>query len=166
MARRRILVGLVQGAFGVRGELRIRTYTEDPATLLRYGALSGSDGACALTLEAGRPHKGGLVARARGVATREAAETLSGLELYVEREALPAPDPDEFYLADLIGLDAVGIDGAALGRIRAVHNFGAGDLLEIEPPDGRNWLVAFTRETVPEVRLADGLVVIAPPGEA
>jgi len=157
---RLILVGRVAGAFGVKGELRIASYTEDPAALLGYGALRREDGTAALTLTGGRVHKGALVARAREVATREDAEALRGLQLYVPRDALPAPDEDEFYFADLIGLAAVSPDGATLGRIKSVQNFGAGDLLEIEPPGGPTWWSPFTREAAPEVRLADGVVVV------
>jgi len=162
---RLLLVGRVAGAFGVRGEIRINAFTDDPAALVRYRDLRGADGAPALTLTAGRPHKGGLVARAEQVATREDAEALRGLELYLPREALPAPDEDEFYFADLIGLAAVSPDGEALGRIKSVQNFGAGDLLEIAPESGPTWWLPFTREAVPELRLADGVVVVVRPTE-
>jgi 16S rRNA processing protein RimM len=106
------------------------------------------------------------VARAAEVATREEAEALKGLELYVPRATLPALEEDEFYLADLIGLRVRTADGAELGRIRDVHNFGAGDLLEIEPADGPTWWLPFTETAVPEVRITDGFVVAAPPAEA
>jgi len=112
---RLILVGRVAGAFGVKGEIRIASYTDEPAALLRYRDLKQADGAPALTLTAGRPHKGALVARAKEVATREDAEGLRGLELFVPRDVLPPPDEDEFYLADLIGLMAVDAAGRALG---------------------------------------------------
>ena len=163
---RLILVGRVAGAFGVRGELKITSYTEDPAALLRYGTLLREDGAPALTLTRGRPHKGALVANASDVATREAAEALRGLQLYAPREAFPEPDEDEFYLADLIGLAAVSPAGEALGRVKSVQNFGAGDLLEIAPPEGASWWSPFTKAAAPEVRLADGVVVIVRPAEA
>jgi 16S rRNA processing protein RimM len=163
---RLILVGRVAGAFGVKGEIRINSFTDDPAALVRYRALQRADGAAALTLTAGRPHKGGLVARAREVATREEAEALRGLELYLPREALPAPDEDEFYLADLIGLRAVSPQGAEFGRIKSVQNFGAGDLLEIAPADGPSWWLPFTREAAPEVRLHEGVVIVVRPAES
>jgi len=162
---RLLLVGRVAGAFGVRGEIRINAFTDDPAALVRYRDLRGADGAPALTLTAGRPHKGGLVARAEQVATREDAEALRGLELYLPRKALPAPDEDEFYFADLIGLAAVSPDGGPLGRIKSVQNFGAGDLLEIAPESGPTWWLPFTREAVPEVRIAEGVVVVVRPAE-
>jgi 16S rRNA processing protein RimM len=157
---RLILVGRVAGAFGVKGEVRITSYTDDPATLLGYRELKREDGGVGLTLTAGRPHKGALVARATEVATREDAEALRGLQLYVSRDALPPPEEDEYYLADLIGLAAVSPEGEALGRIKSVQNFGAGDLLEIAPETGPTWWAPFTREGVPEVRIGEGVVVV------
>ena len=122
------------------------------------------DGAPALTLQGGRLHKGALVTRAPEITSKEAADALRGLELYAPREAFAAPeDEDEFYLADLIGLDVRHVDGAALGVVRAVHNFGAGDLLEIAPPQGASYYLPFTRAAVPEVRLAEGVIVVDPP---
>jgi 16S rRNA processing protein RimM len=165
LSDRLILVGRVAGAFGVRGEVRITSYTDDPAALARYRELKRADGSPGLTLTGGRAHKGALVARAAEVATREEAEALRGLELYVPRDALPAPDEDEFYLADLIGLKAVAPDGAEVGRIKSVQNFGAGDLLEIEPPTGPTWWLPFTKEAAPEVRIAEGAVVVVRPEE-
>jgi 16S rRNA processing protein RimM len=166
LAERLILVGRVAGAFGVKGEVRITAYTDDPAALVSYRELLREDGSPGLTLTAGRPHKGALVGRAKEIATREEAEALRGLQLYVPRAALPAPDEDEFYLADLIGLRAVGPDGVELGRVKNVQNFGAGDLLEIAPETGPTWWLPFTRDAVPEVRIADGVVVAVRPAES
>ena len=166
MAERLILVGRVAGAFGVKGELKITSYTDDPVSLVRYRDLKGSDGAPALTLTTGRAHKGAVIGRAAEVATREDAEALRGLELYLPREALPPPDEDEYYLADLIGLAAVTPEGEPLGRIKNVQNFGAGDLLEIAPESGPSWWSPFTREAVPEVKIADGVVVVVKPAES
>jgi 16S rRNA processing protein RimM len=161
-----ILVGQVGGAFGVKGEVRITTFTETPQALLNYRDLKREDGSIGLTLLSGRPAKAGLVARVKEIATPEQADALRGLRLYIPREALPEPDEDEFYLADLIGLEARDPSGAVVGRIRAVQNFGAGDLLEIEPAQqGPSWWLAFTRETVPEVRLAEGRIVVVRPAE-
>jgi 16S rRNA processing protein RimM len=166
LAERLILVGRVAGAFGVKGEVRITAYTDDPAALVRYRELVREDGTPGLSLTAGRPHKGALVGRAKEIATREDAEAIRGLQLYVPRSALPAPDEDEFYLADLIGLRAVSPDGAELGHVKSVQNFGAGDLLEIAPPSGPTWWLPFTQDAVPEVRIADGVVVAVRPAES
>jgi 16S rRNA processing protein RimM len=163
---RLILIGRVAGPFGVRGELRIAAYGEDPLALLRYRRLLREDGAPVLTLTGGRAAKGELIARAEEVADRTAVEALKGCRLYVPRAALPEPEEDEFYLADLIGLEVRAPDGAALGRVSAVHDFGAGDVLEIAPPDGAPpWMAPFTKASVPEVRIAEGWLVANPPPE-
>jgi len=163
---RMILVGQVAGAFGVKGEVRVTAFTDDPMALVRYGRLSGEDGASVLTLESGRAQGNAVIGRAREVATREAAQALRGLRLYVAREALAPTDEEEFYLADLIGLAVQAPDGAALGRVRTVSNFGAGDLLEIAPADGGpTWWAPFTKAVVPEVRIGDGVVVVDRPAE-
>ncbi len=165
-AGRLILVGKVAGAFGVKGELRLTAYTETADALLRYRDLLRADGSVALTLTEGRAQKGALIARAAEVANREEAQALRGMALHILRAALPEPEADEFYLADLIGLAAVSPDGAALGQVKAVQDFGAGDLLEIEPAaGGATFWVPFTREVVPEVRVAEGRIVIVPPAE-
>jgi len=162
---RLLLVGRVAGAFGVRGELRITTYTDEPAALLRYRDLQREDGAAGLTLTSGRAQNGALIARAKEVADRDQAEALKGLALYVPRSLLPPPDEDEFYLADLIGLRVVSTDGAELGLVKSVQNFGAGDLLEIAPPGAATWYLRFTKEAVPEVRTAEGVIVAVRPAE-
>lgn len=165
---RLILVGRIAGPFGIKGELRLTAYTEDALALLAYRELKREDGAPALSLTGGRLAKPGeLVVRAEQSPDRNAAEALKGLKLYVPRDALPAPAEDEFYLADLIGLRAVGADGETLGRVKAVLNHGAGDILEIDPGDGRpTTLHAFTREIVPEVRVAEGWLRVVPAMEA
>jgi 16S rRNA processing protein RimM len=161
-----ILVGQVGGAFGVKGEVRITTFTAEPLSLLDYRDLRREDGAAGLTLVSGRVAKKGLVVRAKEVATPEQADALRGLRLYVPREALPEPEEDEFYLTDLIGLEARDPSNAVIGRVKAVHDFGAGDLLEIAPAaPGPTWWLAFTRETCPEVRIADGVIVVIRPPE-
>jgi 16S rRNA processing protein RimM len=146
--------------------VRIATFTEDPMALLRYRDLVGKDGSTALTLASARPSKGGIIARAKEVATKEEADALRGLELYVPREALPTPEQNEFYLADLIGLAVVTPEGETLGRVKAVPNFGAGDMLEIEPSGGgATWYLPFTEDTVPEVQISEGRVVAVRPLE-
>ncbi|PZQ55662.1 MAG: 16S rRNA processing protein RimM [Phenylobacterium zucineum] len=161
-----ILVGRVAGAFGVRGEVRITSFTADPSGLLDYRDLRREDGQPGLTLTGGRPAKGGVVARATQVETREQAEALKGLKLFVPRSALPEPEEDEFYVTDLIGLAIETPEGEPLGRVRAVQDFGAGDLLEVIPPEGgATWYLPFTREAVPDVRLAEGKVIGVRPEE-
>ncbi len=163
---RLVLVGRVSGAFGVQGEVRIRAYTDAPLTLLNFRQLLRADGSIGLTLLSGRSFKDGLIARAKEVVTKEQADALKGLDLHAPRSLLPPPEEEEFYLADLIGLRAEAPDGAPLGRVKAVPNFGAGDLLEVQP-DGRGgtWLVAFTAENAPEIDLDGGRIVIVRPPE-
>ena len=161
-----VLIGRVAGGFGVRGEVRISAYTEDPLALLRYRDLKREDGSPALTLAAARVAKDGVVCRAEEVSTKEEADALRGLRLYVPRDALPEPEEDEFYLTDLIGLRAETPEGEALGRIKAVHDFGAGDILEIDPGEGRpTFFLPFTRDNVPAVEVAAGRVVAVRPDE-
>jgi 16S rRNA processing protein RimM len=163
---RLVLVAQVAGAFGVRGEVRVTAFTQDPANLLDYGPLLDAGGKPILTLVSGRAEKGAVVGRAREISTREEAQAMRGVRLYIHRDRLPAPEEDEFYLADLIGLTAASPTGESLGRVKSVHNFGAGDLLEIEPPGGAaTWWAPFTRDVVPEVRLTQGVVVVDRPIE-
>jgi 16S rRNA processing protein RimM len=166
MTDRLIQLARVTGAFGVRGELRIATFTGDPLAVRGYGPLLRQDGSHALTLTAARAVKGAVIARAKEVETRDQAEALKGLGLFVPRDALPEPDEDEFYLADLIGLTVEDRSGAVLGRVKAVENFGAGDILEIDPGSGRaTFYLPFTRDAVPEVRIAEQRLIADPPAE-
>jgi 16S rRNA processing protein RimM len=166
MGDKLILVGHVAGAHGIKGELRIVSYTNEPLALVGYRTLLREDGAPALTLTGGRAAKDAVIARAEGVADRNAAEALRGLKLHVPREALAEPDEDEFYLTDLLALAVDTPDGERLGSVKSVQNYGAGDLLEIEPGEGGPaWLLPFTREAVPEVRIAEGRIVAVRPEE-
>ena len=161
-----IQVGRVAGAFGVRGEVRITSFTAEPLALVDYKTLVREDGSPGLTLTSGRAAKGGVVVRAKDVETREQAEALRGLKLYIPRDVLPEPDEDEFYVTDLVGLSVRAPDGGAIGTVKAVQDFGAGDLLEIAPAEGgATWYLPFTREAVPEIRLAEGVVVAVRPDE-
>jgi 16S rRNA processing protein RimM len=160
-----ILVGRVAGAFGVKGDVRITSYTADPLALLDYKTLKREDGSPALTLVSGRTAKGAIVVRTSEVETREQAEALRGLKLYISRDSLPATEEDEFYVTDLIGLVVETPDGETLGRIRTVQDFGAGDLLEVQPAAGASWWLPFTRESVPDVRIAEGKVIGVRPDE-
>lgn len=163
-AGRRVCVAQFGAPHGVRGEVRLKSFTADPMAVARYGALESEDGARRFEIVALRPAKDMLIARLKGVADRAAAEALRHQRLYVARDRLPAAaDADEFYHADLIGLAAVAPDGRALGTVVAVPNFGAGDLLEIAPPGAASLLVPFTKAVVPEVDLAGGRIVVDPP---
>jgi len=158
-----ICVARIGAAHGVRGAVKLWTFTEDPLAVQRYGPLVTKDGARSFEVETAREAKGHLVATLKGVATREDAERLNGLELYIAREKLPAPDENEYYHADLIGLAAVNAANEPLGRVTAIHNFGAGDIIEIAPPQGATMLLPFTNAVVPTVDLAGGRVVIELP---
>lgn len=161
-----IQVGRVAGAFGVRGEVRLSAFTEDPLALVSYKTLLRQDGSPGLTVLQGRPAKGGLVCRVKEIETKEQADALRGLRLYVPRAALPEPDEDEFYLTDLIGLKVETPEGAPLGTVKSVQDFGAGDILEITPAEGGpTWYLPFTREAVPEVGIAERRIVAIRPQE-
>jgi 16S rRNA processing protein RimM len=160
-----ICVARIGAAHGVRGAVKLWTFTEDPLAVKAYGPLATKDGARQFEVTHAREAKGHLVATLKGIATREEAERLNGLELYVAREKLPATDEDEYYHADLIGLDAVTPANEPLGRVIAIHNFGAGDIIEIAPPNGATMLLPFTNAVVPSVDLASGRVVIELPQE-
>src|SRR5579875_1612623 len=158
-----ILIGRVAGAFGVRGEVRITCFGDDPAALLTYRDLKRKDGSTALTVLSGRAAKGELIARVKELDVKEAVDALRGLDLYVPRAALPPAEDDEFYLTDLIGLRAETPAGEALGVVKAVPNFRAGDILEIAPAHGASFYIPFTLEAVPEVRIDDGVVIVVKP---
>ena len=160
----RICVAQIGAAHGLRGEVRLRSFTEDPAAVTGYGPLESEDGTRRFEIEALRPAKDHFVARLAGVADRDAAEKLTNLKLYVPRDRLPPVEDDgTFYHADLVGLAAVTPDGAALGTVTAILNFGAGDLVEIKPPGGGEPLmVPFTDTTVPEIDIAAGRMVVVP----
>ena len=160
-----ICVGAISGAFGVRGEVRLKSFTAEPEAIATYGPLFTEDGGRSFTARITGAVSGGLSARLVGVATREEAEALRGVQLFAGRDRLPALPDDEFYHADLIGLVVQDTGGAPLGRVTAVHNHGAGDLLEVQPPGGgATVLLPFTREVVPTVDLAAKCLVADPPG--
>jgi 16S rRNA processing protein RimM len=160
----RVCVAQIGAPHGTGGEVRLRSFTADPAAFLGYGPLESEDGAASFEIEAVRPAKDHLVARLKGVRDRNAAQALTNLRLYVPRARLPAPEPEEFYHADLIGLRCEDRAGVALATVVAVHNFGAGDLLELRPAGaGATVLLAFNAVTVPVVDIAGGRIVIDPP---
>ena len=166
MSRDRVCVGAIAGAFGVRGEAKIKSFTDDPAAIATYGPLETEDRARRFDVKVTRTVKGGFAARLSGVATREEAEGLKGTRLYVDRSVLPAPDEDEFYYADLLGLRVEDEGGALLGKVKAVQEFGAGDMIEYLPDTGgESVLLLFTREIVPVVDVPGGRIVVIPPAE-
>lgn len=161
-----ILVAQVAGGFGVKGEVRVTAYTADPMALLAYRDLLRADGSPGLTLTSARPDKAGVVGRAKEIATKEQADALRGLKLFIPRDRLPEPDEDEFYLTDLVGVEARDPDGVVLGAVRSVQNFGADDMLEIAPAaGGPTWYLPFTKDAVPELHLTDGWVLAVRPVE-
>ena len=161
----RICIARIGAAHGVRGAVKLWTFTEDPLAVKAYGPLLTKDGARSFEVATAREAKGHLVATLKGVGSREDAERLNGIELYIARDKLPATDENEYYHADLIGLAAVTAANEPLGRVVAIHNFGAGDIIEIAPPSGPTLLLPFTNAVVPTVDLAGGRVVIELPQE-
>lgn len=159
-----ICVGAIAGAYGVRGEVRLKSFCAEPSDIAAYAPLTTEDGTRSFALSLGRPIKNGFAARLDGIATKEQADALRGLRLYAPRSRLPSLPDDEFYHADLIGLAVFDTGGAPLGEVVAVHDHGAGDLLEVRPGAGRETvLVPFTRDTVPTVDLEARRIVADPP---
>jgi 16S rRNA processing protein RimM len=163
----RVLVARFGAAHGVRGEIKLWSFTSDPLAVADYGPLETKDDKQQFVIDSLRPAKDFLVARIQGVDDRNAAELLRNVELYVPRERLPAIDEDDtWYYADLVGLAAVAPDGAAVGFVTAVHNFGAGDVIEIAPAGGgKTLLLPFTETVVPEVDIKAGRIVLVMPEE-
>ncbi|MCF3972849.1 ribosome maturation factor RimM [Paracoccus salsus] len=157
----RICVGAIAGAFGVQGEVRLKSFCSEPADIAGYGPLTTEDGTRSFTIRLTRPVTGGLGARLSGVSTRDDAEALKGTTLWAPRAALPSLPDDEFYHADLIGLEVVDTGGQVLGRVRAIYDHGAGDILEVTGKD--LLLLPFTRAVVPTVDLAARRIVADPP---
>jgi 16S rRNA processing protein RimM len=160
----RICVAEIGPAHGTRGEVRLKSFTHDPMAVLDYGALETEDGTATFEIESLRPARSHWVAQLRGVRDRNTAERLANTKLFVPRDRLPAAETDEYYHADLIGLLAVTADGRQLGTVMAIHDFGAGDILELRQ-DGRRETVMlpFSTDTVPVVDIAGGRIVVDPP---
>lgn len=165
----RLLVGEIGAAQGLKGEVRLRSYTQSPADIAAYGPLQDETGVREIEIERVRVTSKAVIARIKGVTTREAAERLNGTKLYLSRAKLPPREEakdGEWYVADMVGLEAVDPDGTPLGTVVAVHNFGASDIVEIAPVSGEaTILVAFTEATVPEVDIKSGRIVVVPPQE-
>jgi 16S rRNA processing protein RimM len=160
-----VCVARIGAAHGVRGAVRLWTFTEDPLAVKDYGPLMTKDGTRQFEVTHAREAKDHLVVTLKGVASRDDAERLNGLELYIPRDRLPETDDGEYYHTDLIGLAAVTTSEQPLGKVIAIHNFGAGDIIEIAPPQGATMLLPFTNAVVPTVDLAGGRVVIELPQE-
>lgn len=161
----RVCVGAIAGSFGVSGEVRLKSFCADPGAIATYGPLTTEDGSRSFKVKLTRPVAGGLGARLTGIATKEEADALKGTTLWVSRDRLPALGDDEFYHADLIGMAVHDTGGAPLGRVTAVHNHGAGDVIEVTQPGGKSLLLPFTRAAVPTVDLTSGRIVADPPDE-
>lgn len=157
-----IVVGALTGAHGVRGDVRVKSFTADPEALFGYGPLLDEAGTVMLEAKSVRPAKDHFIVTPHSPRQREEWDAMKGTRLYVPRSVLPAPEEDEIYVEDLVGLTVVDSDGTPLGKVKAVQNFGAGDLLEIAPAGGGSAVyIPFTEEDVPELDLDAGQVVIA-----
>ena len=163
---RRVCVAQIGAAHGLKGEVRLRSFTQEPSDFAAYGALETEDGLRKLKLENARFAKDHFVAKFDGIDDRNAAEALRNVNLYVAREKLPDVEDDTFYCADLVGLSAVTRDRITLGEVIAVQNFGAGDILEIRRDDGSTLMLPFTQAAVPEIDLKGGTIVVDPPRDA
>ena len=155
-----VCLGRIVGAHGVRGIVRVQSYAANPDDLTAYGALSDASGARRFAVSVTGHVKGLLLACIEGVDDRNAAEALRGTDLHIARAALPPTEGEEFYHVDLLGLRAENAEGDALGRVSAIHDHGAGPIVEIQPPDGPSTLVPFTREHVPAIDIEAGRMVV------
>jgi 16S rRNA processing protein RimM len=169
MAGKRICVAQITGAHGIHGEIKLKSFTADPFAVKSYAPLESEDGAARFAIEELRPAKGQFIARLSGVDDRVSAERLAHTRLFIARESMPPPAADEFYHADLIGLRAVTTAGEEIGAVTAVHNFGAGAILELQGKGNAasrtTTMVPFTEVFVPQVDIAAGRIVVAPPTE-
>ncbi|MDI7775683.1 ribosome maturation factor RimM [Asticcacaulis sp. EMRT-3] len=155
-----VLVAQIGAAHGIQGEFKLLSFMDEPVAVLEYAPLLNDKGQAALTITAAREHKGALIVRAAEVADRTAAERLKGLQLYIARADLPEPDEDEYYITDLIGMAVRDSAGQPVGRVVNVENFGAGDLLDIQPLEGANFYLLFSQENVPDVRLTERTIIV------
>ncbi|WP_372884700.1 ribosome maturation factor RimM [Shimia sp.] len=159
-----VCVGAIAGSYGVRGEVRLKSFTADAGAIADYAPLCSEDGTQSFEVRITRSIKNGMAARLSGIDSKEEADALKGLKLFVPRDRLPALPEDEFYYADLIGMQVFDTGGTLLGEVRSVQNHGAADLLEIRVAGLSNTvLLPFTREAVPTVDMAAGRIVADPP---
>ena len=165
-SQRLVLMGAILGAHGIKGDVKVKSFAAKPAAIAEYGPLTDTKHKRSFELSIVGAAKGVLIGRIAGITDRNAAEALKGVELFVDRERLPAPDdPEEYYLADLIGLGAVDGKGAKLGEIVSVDNYGAGDLLLVVPENGEGFVVPFAKAFVPVVDVKDRRVVLDLPAD-
>jgi 16S rRNA processing protein RimM len=164
----RIFLGQIGAAHGIKGHVRIATHTQDPLAIGTYGPLETDRPGLTVTLSKLRQHKNVVVAYIKGIDNRTAAEALNGVSLFIDRDKLPqTEDEDDFYHADLIGLEARIESGVVIGKVSALPNFGAGDLIEVrDPQSGDTYLYPFTKAVVPTINLSDGYLTIVVPLDA
>ena len=159
----KVLMAKIGAAHGICGEVRVKPFGDDPLSFTDYGVLTTKDGKRSFEVERARVQKTVVVTKFKEIRDRNQAEDLNGVELFIDRDQLPEPEDDEFYYSDLNGLNVEDRSGELMGKIVAVQDFGAGDLLEIRPKRGRTFYVPFTKEFVPEIKLADGVVTVELP---
>jgi len=158
-----ICVGIIAGAQGIKGHVKIKSFTQDIETFLEYGDLLNEDGSLFHKITPKHMAKGNLIAEVDGVASRTEAETLRNTKLYISRDQLPEPEDESFYHADLIGMEVRSIDNQKIGKILAVHNFGAGDMIEFMLDNAdQSKMILFRKEFIPEIHIKDGYIVIIP----
>lgn len=161
-----ICIGAIAGSFGINGEVRLKSFCSEPSDIASYGPLTTEDGKVKYIVTLTRPVAGGLGARIAGVTTREEADALRGTTLFIDRARLPSLPDDEFYHTDLIGLDVLDTGGGILGKVSAIHNHGAGDIIEISSNRHKSaLLLPFTKAIVPNVDLAAGRLIVDLPEE-
>ena len=159
----RICLGVIAGAHGLDGAVLIRSFTADPTSIGAYGALGDAAGTRSFAVKVRRVTAKGVVAKIAGIADRTAAEGLKGVELYIARDALPEPDDNEVYVADVIGLRVEDTDGRTMGTVESMVNYGAGDVMDVTLVSGGHLLLSFTKAVVPVIDVAGGRIVVAPP---
>ncbi|TYC72415.1 ribosome maturation factor RimM [Stappia sp. BW2] len=161
----KVLMAKIGAAHGIRGEVRVKPYGDDPLSFADYGILTTRDGKRSFEVERARVQKTVAITKFKGITDRNQAEELNGIDLFIDRDQLPEPEEDEFYYSDLTGLDVLDQTGETLGKIIAVQDFGAGDLLEVRPKRGRSFYVPFTKDFVPEIDLENGRVSVSLPDD-
>ncbi|EAV42736.1 16S rRNA processing protein RimM [Stappia aggregata IAM 12614] len=159
----KVLMAKIGAAHGIRGEVRVKPYGDDPLSFADYGILTTRDGKRSFEVERARVQKTVVITKFKGITDRNQAEELNGIDLFIDRDQLPEPEEDEFYYSDLTGLDVLDQTGETLGKIIAVQDFGAGDLLEVRPKRGRSFYIPFTKDFVPEIDLENGRVCVSLP---